>query len=148
MRTLLIAAGAAVIGAAIFVYAGIYNIAATVQHTAPVYWLLEIAMRRSVQERAQEIEVPPLGERPLIERGFVARQQTREPILQRIPHDAEPRTGPARKWRRAFDHRFAAQLAIVRPAEMLRIKRVAENEYTEEVFGNFSFVPMLGNTVR
>jgi mono/diheme cytochrome c family protein len=27
-------------------------------------------MRRSVQERAQEIEVPPLGERALIERGF------------------------------------------------------------------------------
>lgn len=32
--------------------------------------------------------------------------------------------------------------------EMLRIKRVSENQYTEEMFGNFSFVPMLGNTVR
>jgi protein-L-isoaspartate(D-aspartate) O-methyltransferase len=32
--------------------------------------------------------------------------------------------------------------------EMLRIQRVSETQYTEEVFGNFSFVPMLEKTVR
>lgn len=32
--------------------------------------------------------------------------------------------------------------------QMLRIERVSENEFTEEMFGNFSFVPMLEKTVR
>jgi len=32
--------------------------------------------------------------------------------------------------------------------QMLRIQRVGEAEYTEEMFGNFSFVPMLEKTVR
>jgi protein-L-isoaspartate(D-aspartate) O-methyltransferase len=32
--------------------------------------------------------------------------------------------------------------------EMLRIRRVSETQFTEEVFGNFSFVPMLEKTVR
>jgi protein-L-isoaspartate(D-aspartate) O-methyltransferase len=32
--------------------------------------------------------------------------------------------------------------------QMLRIQRVTETEYTEEMFGNFSFVPMLEKTVR
>lgn len=32
--------------------------------------------------------------------------------------------------------------------QMLRIVRVSESEYTEEMFGNFSFVPMLEKTVR
>ena len=32
--------------------------------------------------------------------------------------------------------------------QMLRIERASETDYTEEVFGNFSFVPMLEKTVR
>jgi len=32
--------------------------------------------------------------------------------------------------------------------QMLRIQRVSETEFTEEMFGNFSFVPMLEKTVR
>ncbi len=32
--------------------------------------------------------------------------------------------------------------------QMLRIQRVGETEFTEEMFGNFSFVPMLEKTVR
>jgi protein-L-isoaspartate(D-aspartate) O-methyltransferase len=32
--------------------------------------------------------------------------------------------------------------------QMLRIQRISETEYTEEMFGNFSFVPMLEKTVR
>lgn len=59
----------AVTGGAIFVYAGVYNVAATEQHTAPVFWLLDAAQRRSIQQRAREITVPPLSDRAMIERG-------------------------------------------------------------------------------
>ena len=72
MRTFFILAGlgvAAVLGGACFVYVGIYNPAATVQHTAPVYWLLNVAMRQAVQRHASEIRVPPLNDRPLLARG-------------------------------------------------------------------------------
>lgn len=72
MRTLFILTGlgvAAVLAGACFVYAGIYNPAATVQHTAPVYWLLNVAMRQAVQRHASEIRVPPLNDRPLLARG-------------------------------------------------------------------------------
>ena len=72
MRTFFILAGlgvAAVLGGACFVYVGIYNPAATVQHTAPVYWLLNVAMRQAVQRHASEIHVPPLNDRPLLARG-------------------------------------------------------------------------------
>lgn len=79
MRTLVILAGLAVAviaGAALFVYSGVYNIAATEQHTAPVYWILDTAMRRSVLRRAQEIEVPPLTGHAMIERGLRLYQST------------------------------------------------------------------------
>lgn len=49
-------------GAAGFVYSGVYDIAATDQHTAPVFWLLKTAMRRGVVRHARDIEVPPLGD--------------------------------------------------------------------------------------
>ena len=72
MRTLLILTGlavAAALGGAWFVWAGIYNPAATLQHTAPVYWLLNVAMRQSVQRQASEIRVPALTEPALLARG-------------------------------------------------------------------------------
>lgn len=72
MRIIFILAGfavAAVLGSVCFVYAGIYNPAATLQHTAPVYWLLKVAMRQSVKHHASEIRVPPLNDRPLLVRG-------------------------------------------------------------------------------
>jgi mono/diheme cytochrome c family protein len=40
------------------IYAGIYNIAADVPHTQPVYWLLEELRDRSVAIRAKDIVVP------------------------------------------------------------------------------------------
>ena len=57
-------------GASLFIYWGIYNVSALQQHTRPVFWLLDIAMRRSIHERAEEIRVPPLSDPALIERGF------------------------------------------------------------------------------
>ena len=47
-----------VAGAAIGVYAGLYNIAADVPHTQPVYWLLETVRDRSIAARSRNIIVP------------------------------------------------------------------------------------------
>jgi len=46
----------AAVGVAI--YAGLYNIAADVPHTQPVYWLFETTRERSVAARARDIVVP------------------------------------------------------------------------------------------
>jgi mono/diheme cytochrome c family protein len=62
----LLAAGA---GTA-YVYFGVYNVAATEQHTPPVYWLLNLAMRRAAVVRSEGIAVPPLDDAARIERGF------------------------------------------------------------------------------
>ena len=66
-----IAALAALGGGALFLRSGLYDIAATEQHTAPVYWLLEFGMRRSVRRGAAGIEVPPLTSDARIARGAV-----------------------------------------------------------------------------
>ena len=44
--------------AAAVIYAGLYNIAADVPHTQPVYWLFETVRDRSVATRARDIVVP------------------------------------------------------------------------------------------
>ena len=43
---------------AVAIYGGLYNIAADVPHTQPVYWLLDTVRERSVTARAQNIAVP------------------------------------------------------------------------------------------
>ncbi len=72
MRTLLILAALAMMavsGGGAFIYYGLYNPAATVQHTAPVFWLLTVAMRQSVQHHARDVRVPPLDEIGQIDAG-------------------------------------------------------------------------------
>jgi mono/diheme cytochrome c family protein len=65
VTTGVLAAGAALVGA-IMVYGGLYNVASTEQHTPPVFYALETAMRQAVRLRARNIEVPPLdGERKI-----------------------------------------------------------------------------------
>ena len=62
-------------GAAGFVYSGVYDIAATDQHTAPVFWLLKTTMRQAVRHQARDIDPPPLDDPALIAQGralFVA----------------------------------------------------------------------------
>lgn len=75
MRTLAITAGsvivAAVGGGLLFIWLGIYNVAATAQHTTPVFALLELATQRSIARRASGIRVPPLTGRATIERGLL-----------------------------------------------------------------------------
>ena len=46
------------IATAVAIYAGLYNVAADVPHTQPVYWLLEIMRERSITVRARDIVVP------------------------------------------------------------------------------------------
>ena len=72
MRTLLVLAITALtmlVGGALVLYSGFYNIAAPEQHTGLVYWLLETSMRQSVRHHARAIVVPPLADPALIVRG-------------------------------------------------------------------------------
>jgi chromate transport protein ChrA len=52
--TLLVLVGAA----AVVIYAGLYNIAANVPHTQPVYWLFEAVRDRSIAVRTRNTIVP------------------------------------------------------------------------------------------
>jgi mono/diheme cytochrome c family protein len=61
----------AALGAAAFVWSGWYDISANVQHTQPVYSLLERTMRQSVKRRASVIEPPALDVPALVARGAV-----------------------------------------------------------------------------
>lgn len=68
---MLIALLLAAVAAGAFVAAGIYNVAATEQHTAPVYWLLDYAMRRSVKNRSADVKAPNLADTDRIRNGFL-----------------------------------------------------------------------------
>jgi mono/diheme cytochrome c family protein len=56
-------------GATAFVYSGLYDISATDQHLAPTYHAIRKTMERSVERRAKDIAVPPLGAPAQLERG-------------------------------------------------------------------------------
>ena len=47
-----------VVAAAVAIYAGLYNIAADVPHTQPVYWLFETVRDRSIAALARDVVVP------------------------------------------------------------------------------------------
>ena len=49
---------AAIGAASLVVYAGLYNIAADIPHTGPVFWLMETVRDRSIAGRAKDIAVP------------------------------------------------------------------------------------------
>jgi mono/diheme cytochrome c family protein len=57
--------------AAAVIHGGLYDISATDQHLAPTYKVLDVAMRRSVQQRADKIAVPALDAAATLERGRV-----------------------------------------------------------------------------
>lgn len=57
LATLIVLGVLGIAGAATFVWSGVYTVAATEQHTAPVYWLLTTTSDRSVAVRADA--VPP-----------------------------------------------------------------------------------------
>lgn len=55
--------------AALALYFGVYNIAATTQHTRPVYWLMDYAMQRSIRVRTDPAAVPDLAEPARVRSG-------------------------------------------------------------------------------
>lgn len=52
-------------------YTGVYDISATSKHFRPVFKLLDIGMRESVERRAASARVPPLDDERLVARGPV-----------------------------------------------------------------------------
>jgi mono/diheme cytochrome c family protein len=56
--------------AGLFIYFGVYNIAATSPHARPVYWLVETMAIRSIKSRARSIAVPDLSEPSIEFRGL------------------------------------------------------------------------------
>ena len=71
LATLCLTGLAAIGGVLAVIYSGVYDVSAASQHTAPVYWALEIGMLKAVQRRARGIEAPPLDDPQLVRRGFV-----------------------------------------------------------------------------
>jgi mono/diheme cytochrome c family protein len=59
------------LGAAGFVYSGMYSVAAADQHTAPVFWVLKTTMRRADERHSHSVVVPPLDDPRQIARGRV-----------------------------------------------------------------------------
>jgi mono/diheme cytochrome c family protein len=58
------------IATAVAIYAGLYNVAADVPHTQPVYWLLETVRERSIAARARDVVIPnDLADANRISRG-------------------------------------------------------------------------------
>ena len=57
------------VGAAVFIWAGFYDVGATRQHLQPVFSVLTVAMHRSVRLHARNIEPPPLEDEAMVRRG-------------------------------------------------------------------------------
>src|SRR4030042_1997980 len=57
----LVAVGAlsvSVAAVSLAIYAGLYNVAADIPHTGPVFWLVETVRERSIAVRAADVVVP------------------------------------------------------------------------------------------
>ena len=59
----------ALIGGVLFVYFGVFNVAADVPHSMPLYKLMEVVRERSIAVRAKDIEVPSLDDPAMIISG-------------------------------------------------------------------------------
>jgi len=68
--TLVIAAAAGILGAVIFIFSGIYNIAANEPHNKLTLWMIDEMRERSVEVRAEGIDVGSLNDPGLVELGF------------------------------------------------------------------------------
>ena len=54
----------------LFIYSGLYNVAATYPDRAPVAWVLSTTMDHSVQRHARGIKVPALDDPAMIQAGL------------------------------------------------------------------------------
>jgi mono/diheme cytochrome c family protein len=64
----LLAAGGIAVGI-VFLYTGFYNVAATHQHLAPTYWLLQIGLSESIERQARHVVAPRGSDESSLERG-------------------------------------------------------------------------------
>jgi mono/diheme cytochrome c family protein len=69
LKTWIWIAFAAIASATLFVYSGLFDVAADVPHSAFVYTVMEAIRDRSIAVRAKDIQVPPLSEPKLIAEG-------------------------------------------------------------------------------
>lgn len=60
---------AGALGAALFVWSGVYDVSVTAQHTQPVYRLLESTARQSIRRHAREVGEPPADLAQRLDRG-------------------------------------------------------------------------------
>ncbi|GAB3099675.1 c-type cytochrome [Lysobacter terrae] len=67
--TLAVLSGVAVLGAAGFVWSGLYNVGADDPHTRPVYALMQSLRERSIAVRADKLQVPDLRDPARITQG-------------------------------------------------------------------------------
>lgn len=56
--------------AVLFIYLGIYNVAATYPDKAPVRWVLDTTMEHSVKRHAAGIKTPPLNDPAMVRLGL------------------------------------------------------------------------------
>jgi cytochrome c553 len=69
LSTLAIAGGAVLVAASLFVWIGLFDVAASTKHSPPVEFLLHFVMRRSVLFHAPELAVPNLNDPSLLVLG-------------------------------------------------------------------------------
>ena len=69
VTTLLVAVLLLAVTAVAFIYSGIYDVSASSPHGAVSSWVMEATMHSSVERRADQVEVPDLGDRTLILAG-------------------------------------------------------------------------------
>ena len=70
IKTLLVTALVLIAAALIFIYSGVYNVAADDPHARPVRWVLETTRQRSVDRRADEVVTPDdLSAQTRVEKG-------------------------------------------------------------------------------
>jgi mono/diheme cytochrome c family protein len=63
------------LGGTVFIYSGIYNVAALDQHGRLTNWLLHSVALNSIQRRARDVKVPNLGDPAKIARGSALYRQ-------------------------------------------------------------------------
>ena len=69
LKTLFVVGGLILLGGVVFIYSGVFNVAADDPHSAPVYWLMETVRDRSIATHARGIVVPPLTAPAMITAG-------------------------------------------------------------------------------
>lgn len=61
--------------ALLFIYSGLFDVAASTPDNGLVHWVLETTRERSVARRMKSVEVPPLTDPALVQTGFLHYQE-------------------------------------------------------------------------